>query len=171
MIETENLLLRECADEDVEELFVILSDPVTMRFWPRPLTREESRAWIARSAESFREHGFGRYAVTLKGDQRIIGDCGILKVEKAGELVNDLGYIIHHPYWRKGYAVEAAGAVVSDAFERLKLDVIHANMPHDHDSSRKVAERLGMKRVGEFINERNGNVRTLLYAISRTTSR
>ena len=171
MIETENLLLRDYTAEDLEELFVILSDPVTMSFWPRPLTREEAREWMARSVESFQEHGFGRYAVTLKGDERIIGDCGILRIEKAGELVNDLGYIIHHPYWRKGYAVEAARAVIGDAFDRLSLDVIHANMPHDHDSSRKVAERLGMKRVGEFINERNGNKRTLLYAISRTTSR
>ena len=170
MIETENLLLRDYTGEDVGELFVILSDPVTMSFWPRPLTREEARAWIARSIESFQEHGFGRYAITLKRDKRIIGDCGILRIEKAGELVNDLGYIIHHPYWRKGYAVEAARAVVGHAFDCLNLDVIHANMPHDHDSSRKVAERIGMKRVGEFINERNGNVRTLLYAIDRIAS-
>jgi [ribosomal protein S5]-alanine N-acetyltransferase len=169
MIETENLLLRDYTGEDVEELFVILSDPVTMSFWPSPLTRDEARAWIARSIESIQEHGFGRYAVTLKRDKRMIGDCGILRIEKAGELVNDLGYIIHHPYWRKGYAVEAARAVVGHAFDRLNLDVIHANMPRDHDSSRKVAERIGMKRVGEFINERNECVRTLLYAIGRTT--
>jgi len=169
MIETENLQLRNYAAEDLDELFAILSDPVTMSFWPSPLTRDEAAAWIARSIESFQEHGFGRYALTLKHDKKIIGDCGILRVEKAGEMVNDLGYIIHHPYWRKGYAAEAARAVIDDAFSRLDIDVIHANMPHDHVSSRKTAERIGMKRVGEFTNEKNRGVRTLLYAIDRAT--
>jgi RimJ/RimL family protein N-acetyltransferase len=108
----------------------------------------------------------GRYCVVLKQDQKIIGDCGILRLEKAGEQLYDLGYIIHHPFWRRGYAVEAARAVIGHAFNTLGLDVIHANMPFNHDSSRLVAERIGMKKIGEFINERNRNVRTLLYALS-----
>jgi [ribosomal protein S5]-alanine N-acetyltransferase len=166
MIETENLFLRHYTTEDLGELFEILSDPVTMSFWPSPLTQEDARGWIARSIESYQKYGVGRYCVVLKQDQKIIGDCGILRLEKAGEMVNDLGYIIHHPFWRKGYAVEAASAVIDHAFNTLALGVIHANMPFNHDSSRIVAERIGMKKIGEFINERNGNVRTLLYAIS-----
>ena len=166
MIETENLFLRRYSIEDLEELFLILSDPVTMSFWPSPLTRDETRGWIARSIESYQKYGTGRYCVVLKQDQKIIGDCGILRVEKAGEQVYDLGYIIHHPFWRRGYAVEAARAVIDHAFNTLGLDAIHANMPFNHDSSRLVAERIGMKKIGEFINERNRNVRTLLYALS-----
>jgi RimJ/RimL family protein N-acetyltransferase len=170
MIETENLILRDYTGDDLEELFVILSDPLTMSYWPSPLTREEARGWIDRSINSYREFGVGRYAVVLKQGRNLIGDCGILKAKIAGEAVNDLGYIIHHPYWRKGYAGEAARAVIDLAFNKVNLDVIHANMPVDHDASRRVAERIGMRRVDEFINERNRGMRTLLYAIRRVAS-
>ncbi len=56
---------------------------------------------------------------------------------------------------------------MDDAFTRLGLDDIYANMPCDHDSSRQVAERLGMGRVREFTNTRNRDIRTYLYKIRR----
>ena len=165
MIETERLLLRKFSTDDVEALLPILSDPTTMRFWPKPFAFEDVENWIARSLQSYEEHGFGKYAVVLKASGTLIGDCGILRLPVQGEPVNDLGYIIHHPFWRQGYATEAARAVKDYAFDVLKLDVLHANMAWDHDGSRRVAENVGMQKVREYVNERNRNIRTLLYAI------
>lgn len=163
MIETERLLLRPYVPEDLDLLAPILGDPITLRFWPEPKTRDEARAWIARSIASYAEHGYGRWAVILKESGEQIGDVGIMYSSVNGRMVHDLGYILHHPWWGKGYAVEAARAAMDHGFGTLGLDALHANMAHDNDPSRRVAERLGMTLIDEFANERNRGFRTFLF--------
>jgi RimJ/RimL family protein N-acetyltransferase len=163
--QTDNLVIRPYQSGDLDRLYVILSDPITMRFWPSPLTLEASQLWIDRSIESYVLHGFGRYVVVHAATGELIGDCGILRSTVAGQVVNDLGYIIHHPHWGHGYATEAARAVKEYAFGTLGLDALHANMPWNHDASRRVAEKIGMRRIQEFDNQRNRNIRTLLYTV------
>jgi ribosomal-protein-alanine N-acetyltransferase len=165
VIETDNLVIRSYTADDAGALYPILSDAETMSFWPAPFTPEQVRHWLDRTLASYAEHGFGRNAVMLKGSDELIGDCGIMRSLVAGQNVNDLGYIFHKNYWGKGYATEAARAVMTDAFERLGLDVLHANMAYNNKPSRRVAERLGMTKIREFTNERNRNIWTLLYAI------
>jgi ribosomal-protein-alanine N-acetyltransferase len=166
LLETERLILRHYSGDDVDAFLPILSDPTTMSFWPRPFVRQDVQNWIDRSIANYAQYGFGRYVVLTKASQTIIGDCGIGRLSVAGEVVNDLGYIIHHPYWRQGYATEAARAVKDYAFSTLQLDALHANMPWDHAASRSVAESIGMRLVKEFLNERNRNIRTCIYTIT-----
>lgn len=167
IIETDNLMLRRYADDDVDALHGILSDPETMRFWPSPFTIERVREWIVRSLRSYEELGFGRYPVLLRETGEIIGDCGILRVRVAGETVNDLGYIFHRDHWGRGYATEASEALKRYAFDTLGLEALHANMAYDHSASRRVAEKLGMTKIREFANERNRDIWTLLYCCRR----
>jgi RimJ/RimL family protein N-acetyltransferase len=165
MIETPNLLLREVSIDDLDALHSILSDAETMSFWPRPFTRDETLAWIERSIASYADHGFGRYAVVLKESGEIIGDCGIIRTTVNGTPANDIGYIIHRDHWGNGYATEAARAVMEHAFTTLGLDTLLANMAHDNHPSRRVAEKLGMTKIGEFNNERNRGILTNLYVM------
>jgi RimJ/RimL family protein N-acetyltransferase len=166
-IETDNLILRDYTSEDIDALYPIMSDADTMSFWPAPFSRDDVQRWIDRAIASYHEYGYGRYPIILKENEKVIGDCGIFRTLVAGEPVNDLGYILHKDYWGKGYATEAAAAVMRDAFDRLKLESLHANMPYNHSASRRVAERLGMHKVREFTNERNRNIWTLLYCRGR----
>jgi [ribosomal protein S5]-alanine N-acetyltransferase len=166
MIETDRLFIRKFVADDVEKFFEILSDPRTMSFWPAPYTREGAAAWIERNLQSYGEQGFGRYVIVLRGEETVIGDCGILKMKLAGQEVSDFGYLIHHPYWRRGYGEEAAIAIRDYAFGQLKLPTLHANMPWNHYGSIRVAEKLGMRKITEFDNPRNRDIRTLLYALA-----
>lgn len=169
-LDTPRLSLRKFTLADADALFAIHSDPTTMCFWPRPRTLEETIEWIERSMRSYEEHGFGRYLVTLKETGELIGDCGILSMTLNGMEVVDIGYILHHPWWGRGLASEAAAAVRDHAFEGLGLPTLHANMAYDHIASQRVAEKIGMTKVGEFMNERNRGIRTMLYIASRTSS-
>ncbi|MGZ3496060.1 MAG: GNAT family N-acetyltransferase [Vulcanimicrobiaceae bacterium] len=162
-IETPRLLIRAFALDDLDALAEILCDPLTMQFWPRPLTRDEAADWLERSARRCAGSGFGRYAIVHRASGAMIGDAGVVPLAVNGADLYDLGYIIHHPYWRRGYATEAASAIRDDAFERLGLPALHANMPFDHAGSQRVAERIGMRKIGEFFNERNRNILTFLY--------
>ena len=161
MLETKRLLLRKYTEEDIPALHKILSDPVTMSFWPKPFSEEQSLAWIARVLKSYNVHCFGRLKIILKESGELIGDCGIVFDNTIdGIIENDLGYIIHHPHWRKGYASEAANAVVSFAMGVLGIDRICANMAFNNIASIKTAKKTGMLKEKEFYNIRNRDILT-----------
>lgn len=163
MINTARLTIRPYALNDLDALLAILSDAETLSFWPRPYTREEVRGSIERNIKSTEENGYGRLAVIHKETGLLIGLCGIVRMETDGRDVYDLGYIFHRDYWGQGYATEAARAVLDHALNVLHIGPITANMPWNHDASRRVAERLGMTKIGEFENTRNRGIRTLFY--------
>ncbi|MCR8642396.1 GNAT family N-acetyltransferase [Paenibacillus sp. N1-5-1-14] len=163
VIETERLILRSYTTQDAEMAYTFLSDPITMSFWSNPLNREQALNWVNRSMEQEREYGYGRWLVLLKETGTVIGDCGLLRSEINGQLENDLGYILHHSYWKQGYAVEAAQACLNYGLSPLKLDSICTNMPFDHTASRRVSEKIGMEFELAFINKKNRDIRTLLY--------
>lgn len=162
-IETPRLRLREYQLDDIMALHVILSDPITMQFWPAPFTPEATTSWIERQMRGYRERGYGRLAVIAKDTGEQIGDVGLAYSSVNGRDEVDLGYIIHCPYWRQGFALEAAAACLEYAQAHLPISRVVANMAHDNLASKAVAERLGMRYEGEFLNPRNRNIRTLLY--------
>lgn len=164
VIETPRLILRQFEADDLPDLHRILSDPTTMMFWPAPFSLEQSQGWLERMFRTYRESRLGRYAVISKASQALIGDCGIMPNEIDGVLENDLGYIFSHKYWGQGYATEAAAACMAYGLETLGLRRICANMAAEHIASRRVAERIGMRREREFYNKRNRNLLTYLYA-------
>ncbi|HEY1016918.1 MAG TPA: GNAT family N-acetyltransferase [Herpetosiphonaceae bacterium] len=164
-IETERLIIRPLAPDDLDQLAAILGDPTTMRWWPQPLSRDEAAGWLERNLARHAEDGFGRCAVELRGRPGLIGDCGIVRTTIMDQPANDLGYIIHHPFQRRGYAAEAARALRDHAFAALGLPILHANMAADHLGSRRVAELLGGELVATFANPRNRMIETCLYEI------
>lgn len=160
---TERLRLRPYTVEDLPSLHALLSDPVTMSFWPSPFTEEQSEQWLRRAIDAY-ANGLGRLAVTLRETGEPIGDAGLFFLEIDGQPEYDLGYIISSRHWNRGYGYEAAEAIMRYGFDELKLNRICANMPVVHAASRNVAEKLGMVLEKEFANRRNRNIRTCLYA-------
>ncbi len=167
IIETDRLILREYTLEDTALLHTILSDPLTMQFWPSPFTLEQSENWVKINIERYKNLGFGRWSLVIKKTEQVIGDCGLMISEIDGKEENDLGYIIHHKFWRNGYAYEAAEACKHYAFKSLGLERLCANMPFNHTGSERVAQKLGMVKEKEFLNKRNRNILTYLYSITR----
>ncbi|KWX73258.1 GCN5 family acetyltransferase [Paenibacillus jilunlii] len=164
VIETPRLNIRKYTEEDTAALFAILSDPITMAFWPAPFSSRQTEEWIERNIQSYITQGFGRWAVELKDTGRLIGDAGIMKSELNGSVENDLGYIIHSNYWRQGYAYEAAKSILSYALQELGLARICINMPADHAASEGVAIKLGLNKETEYRNRRNRDILTCLYS-------
>jgi len=163
--ETSRLLIREYFASDMPLLHKILSDPETMGFWPEPFSPGQTKAWIERSLNSYKKKGFGRCAVVLRETGELIGDAGILKSEINGKTENDLGYIIHYPFWNNGYGTEAAGAILARSLDSVGLRRIVSNMAYNHHASARVAEKIGMKKELEFINRRNRGLLTFLYSV------
>jgi [ribosomal protein S5]-alanine N-acetyltransferase len=160
------LRLRRYGPGDLERLRRLLTDPATMAHWPAPLTTEQARAWLERALAAYTMPGYGRFAIELN-DGTYVGDAGILRAEIDGVVENDLGYIIDHRYWRRGYGLEAARLCVACGRSR-GLRRIVANMAADNVGSVRVAELLGFQLQRRFVNPRNRNKETLLYASEAT---
>jgi RimJ/RimL family protein N-acetyltransferase len=166
MIETPRTIIRPYTEADIGLIAPIFADPITLTFWPQPLSEEAAAAWVRRACASFSATGMGRMLVELRDGGAPIGDCGIVEAEINGRREHDLGYIIHHPYWRQGFGIECARACLEYGIHTLGLRRIVANMAHDHIASARVAERLGMRREASFHNPRNRNILTHVYALN-----
>jgi len=167
IMETERLIIREYTDADFVALHLLLSDMQTMYCWPAPFTLEQTADWLEINIERYEFLGYGRWAVVLKETGEIIGDCGIVETELDGEIEHDLGYIIHALFWEQGYGTEAALACKQYAFDTLLLNRLCANMPESHVASERVAQKVGMQLEKTFLNPRNRNIPTLLYAATQ----
>lgn len=142
---TERLVLRPLQGEDLDPLSRVLGDPLAMRFFPRPRTREESRVWIARNHERYTVDGHGLWAVERRADGVFLGDCGLVMQRPEGAPEVEVGYHFAREYWGQGYATEAAGACLRLAFEVLRARRVIALIHPENTPSARVAGRLGLR--------------------------
>jgi ribosomal-protein-alanine N-acetyltransferase len=154
-LETERLLLRPMVAADLDDLLGILGDPAVMAaFREEPLDREQVRRWLKRNLDHQREHGYGLFAVCLKDNGRLIGDCGLELMDLSGERVAELGYDFRSDCWNQGYATEAACAVRDFAFGTLRLPRLVSLIQLGNPASERVAQKAGLKSTGRI--ERDG---------------
>ena len=90
---------------------------------------------------SYAKNGFGLMAVTLKETGEPIGMCGLIKRDTLDDV--DIGYAFLPTFWSKGYAVEAARAVMGTA-KALGLKRVVAIVDPANAGSIRVLEKLGM---------------------------
>ncbi len=163
-LETDRLILRELTMNDVDALYEILSDPVSMQHYPQPFTREKTTGWIAWNLENYKTYGFGLWAAVRKETNLFIGDCGITMQNINGSLEPEIGYHINKAHTGKGYATEAARACRNYAFDTLGLSKVYSYMKYTNLASQKVAQKNDMKLLAELPDEVNGI--TTVYAIT-----
>lgn len=125
ILETERLYLREYQENDFSIFHEIFSDSDTMRYYPSPFTKEQTRTWMRRNYERYQPDGYGLWAVCLKESDKLIGDCGLSTQTIKGLTEVEIGYHINKEYWSKGYASEAAVSCKEYAFNSLKLNNIN----------------------------------------------
>ncbi len=145
-IYTERLQLRRWKESDKEPFAALNADPVVMEFFPKLLTRAESDALANDIKARFEKQGFGLWAVELKDSGQFIGFVGlnVPQFEAPFMPAVEIGWRLAKEYWGKGYATEAANAVLDVAFNKLGLTEIVSFTVPANTPSRKVMERLGM---------------------------
>jgi [ribosomal protein S5]-alanine N-acetyltransferase len=149
-LETERLVIREMRRSDVESLHLLFSDPLFMRFWP-VFDRSRTERWVEESLQNYARYGFGLWALTLRGSDEAIGDCGLdfIKGLEGTERIEgreqiQIGWHVRRDLWGQGLATEAALACRDYAFDRLGLSTLSALIQPANTASRRVAEKIGM---------------------------
>jgi RimJ/RimL family protein N-acetyltransferase len=142
-LETARLELREMTPLDAPAMLAVVGDAETMRWYPRPLTAEDVDEAIARQIERY-PSGTGLLAMVLKETGEVIGDCGPVWQEPDGPPELEIGYHVRRDCWNRGYATEAARAVLDYAFTAKGCDHVISLIRPENLPSRRVAEKNGL---------------------------
>jgi RimJ/RimL family protein N-acetyltransferase len=151
-IETERLVLRLYEPTELDALHALRDHEAAVRWlYDDPATLEESRERLARRI------GLTRFALTGDGigfavehGGVIVGDAS-LALASAEHLQGELGYIVHPDHQGRGYATEAAAAVLDLAFDVFGLHRVVGRVEPRNVASARVLERLGMQREGLLV--------------------
>jgi RimJ/RimL family protein N-acetyltransferase len=150
-LQTERLTLREYRRED----FVLFADHLANAESSAHLgSADRQTAWriFASHAGLWLLHGAGWWSVEDRQTGQVVGSVGAFFREQS--TVMELGWNTYRAFWGKGIANEAAAAMLDYAFEVRREPKVRALISSGNESSRRVAERLGM--VYEMETELNG---------------
>lgn len=123
---TPRLILRTWTAADVEPIADVWSDPETMRH-AGAVPRERIAQALAAGLAAWRRYGVCLWAVEAEGEG-LVGDCGFHPHADGLELA----YHLHRRVWGRGYATEAARAVIEYAFDAMPDD--SDAIPSDSDA-------------------------------------
>ncbi len=150
---------------DLEACIAMDRDPEVTRHiagpWDDPA--EHRRFVEARIARVY-PSGLGYWSIfEARAPERFVGWVLLIPDHGVGPDV-EIGWRLVRDAWGSGIASEAARAIVRHAFDTVRLPRLIADIAADNAASRRVAEKLGMRRVGE--DERDGR-RYVRYRIVR----
>lgn len=149
ILATERLTIRQLTTDDAPFILILLNEPSFLQFIGDKGVRDlaGAREYLVKGPiDSYARNGFGLCLVSLKEDGTPIGMCGLVKRETLEH--PDLGFAFLPRYWSRGYAFEAASAVLTWARGALRLPRILAVAQEDNASSIRLLQRLGLIRLG-----------------------
>lgn len=145
---TERLVMRAYEHDDLQQLHAVLySDEDAMRLLGGPRDLPGTQAALERTISQQEIGGFSFWPVIERESGLMCGEAGLFPLAPEGPDVA-LGYAFGSIYWGRGYASEAASAVVAEAFGPLGMDRLVAITREANAGSRRVLEKLGFQEHG-----------------------
>ncbi|HXG83284.1 MAG TPA: GNAT family N-acetyltransferase [Pyrinomonadaceae bacterium] len=146
ILETERLILREIVEADAEFIYDLVNQLSFIKnIGNRNIyTIERARDVIEnRYRQSYKQFGYGLWAVELKENGAPIGFCGFIKRDFLPDA--DIGFAFLPQYERRAYAFESASAAMRYGRERLNLTRVLAITSKDNEASCRLLEKLGFR--------------------------
>lgn len=167
-LKTERLILRPLDESDARPLAELANNWNIARMLarlPHPYELSDAEAWISIQPERRASGAEFCYGVTL--EDALIGSCGVMRHDTG---TYELGYWIGEPFWNRGFATEAAEAVIAETAAKFGAARIVAGHFVDNHASGRVLTKLGFRYTGEekrWSLARNEDVRALRMALKQ----
>lgn len=143
-VETPRLVIRPLAPDDWRAVHAYASDAAVMRYVPGgALSEDRARAFVGGNGGDE-----ARAAAVLKSEGRLIGHLPFHPW--FAPRIYEIGWVFHPRYHGRGYATEAAAALLRHGFEALGLHRVVAACQPENAASRRVMEKIGMRREAHF---------------------
>lgn len=167
-IRTGRLLLRALTDDDVPALLAYRSLPEVCRYLPfEPMDEAEVRRRLAEQWSILELRPGGAVTLGIECDGALAGDVIVFGGDRATQTA-EIGWVLSPDSRGRGYATEAAAALLPIVFDGLEAHRVIARMDSENDASAAVAARIGMRREALLVEDafiRGEWVDTLSYAM------
>ena len=159
-IKTDRLVLRLMTLADHDDVLEWMADPEVARYQlyePRTSPQVASHITKVAHATTLAADGdFIELAVVLPATaderDRVIG-CIYFSLKRTDDLMAEIGWTVAVAHHGKGYAAEAASAMLDFAFRELALHRVYAELDPRNTSSVRLCERLGMRHEAHFVED------------------
>jgi RimJ/RimL family protein N-acetyltransferase len=146
LIQTERLTLRLLRDDDTDAagMLALLNEPGFHQYiGDRGVrTQEQARDYIRKGPfASYVANGFGMYVIERREDGAWMGNAGLVRRDGLAHV--DVGYALLGEFGGRGYALEAARAVVAYARDALRIGTLCAIVSKGNARSVALLEKLG----------------------------
>ena len=151
-IDTDRLVLREFVADDWTAVLAYQRDPRYLRLYPwTRRTEAEVRGFVREFVGQQTERPRRRFqlAITFPDGEQVIGSCGIRR-KPGNDWEADIGFELAPEYWGRGYATEAALAMVDFGFRKLGLHRVSSWCIADNAASARVLEKVGLRPEGRL---------------------
>ncbi|MCM3184790.1 GNAT family N-acetyltransferase [Priestia megaterium] len=144
-IETSRLLIRKFKYEDWQDVYAYTSDANVMKYILEGVfSKDDAKKFVNENMKG----NVKNFPVVLKNEKILIGH--IVFFNYFGDHTYEIGWVFDSRYHQKGYASEAAKAIMDYGFNTMKLHRIIATCQPENTSSYRVMEKIGMRREGYF---------------------
>lgn len=145
-IATQRLIIRPFVEDDWQAVAAYTTDPAVMAFMEEGVQTDEQTKDFVRQNATGQE--VTAYALSLNEAQTLIGH--MVFHPWFAPRTYEIGWVLHPAYYRRGYASEAASALLRYGFDVMKLHRIIATCQPENPASYGVMEKIGMRREGHF---------------------
>lgn len=148
---TPRLLLRRMTAENLDDLTRMHLDPRVMATLGGLRSPEETREWLGRHLEHWRQHGFGLWLAYDRETSRFAGRGGLhhVQIEDRDEI--EVGYAFLAEFWRRGLATELARESIRVAFEVLNLPELVCFTLTTNHASQNVMQKAGFRYERDLV--------------------
>jgi RimJ/RimL family protein N-acetyltransferase len=146
--------LRQWQDGDLEPFAALGRDAEVMRYFPAPLTREQSDTVALRQRDLIDQRGWGFWVVDVDGVFAGFTGLAIPNFDAPFNPCVEIGWRLARQFWGQGIADRAALLALDYAFTTLKLTEVVSFTAEVNTRSRRLMERLGFTRdpQGDFMH-------------------
>jgi [ribosomal protein S5]-alanine N-acetyltransferase len=144
-LETPRLVLRRLASDDADAIFTTYAqDPEVSRYltWAPHRRIEETQSFLRLCEDGWARGTVFGWAIVERESGRLVGSIDIRRDEHRAEI----GYVLARSAWRRGYATEAASAVVAWGLAQPAIQRVWAVCDVENPASARVLEKAGMTR-------------------------
>jgi len=153
VLETPRLHARRIDSTDLEAMLSVYGDPEIVRWMGNgePLDRALCEKWIEITHQDYAARGYGMFALVERRSGEVVGFGGLVYLDSQTEA--EIKYALHRSRWGRGFATEAAAALLGFGAAQFGLQEIIAAAAPENEASHRVLLKAGMQRKALRRNE------------------
>ena len=147
----QDIVLRQILIEDVNEVFLLRSNPVSMQYIDRPLvlSLDDAEKLLRQWCDLLLNNEAITWAICREDRAKMFGTICFWNIQKENYRA-EVGYMLLPEYFNKGIMTQVLKVVLEYGFNTLKLHSVEAHINYANAASKRLLEKVGFKQEAYF---------------------